>query len=74
MLSSDLNSMIRASIANGFYEQGLVDIDGLVDDRKGIQYIGTARRQADGTWQCLANVGGALCLVEVSISIKESND
>lgn len=33
-----------------------------------IQYIGEAVQQFDGTWRCLANVGGALCVVEVSIT------
>lgn len=44
-----------------------VDVDGRVDDRLGIQYFGKAGLQPDGTWRCLANVGGALCVVEVSI-------
>lgn len=44
-----------------------VDLDGHID-AKGIQYIGKASRQPDGTWLCLANVGGALCRVEVKLS------
>lgn len=44
-----------------------VDVDGRFDEKSGIMYIGKATRQEDGTWRCLANVGGALCLVEVSI-------
>lgn len=47
-----------------------IDLDDHVDD-KGIRYIGKARRQSDGTWRCLANVGGALCLVEVKITPKD---
>jgi hypothetical protein len=44
-----------------------VDVDGLVDS-KGVVFIGKATQQFDGTWRCLANVGGALCLVEVRLS------
>lgn len=43
------------------------DIDGYVD-AKGIKYIGSAWELMDGTWLCLANVGGALCRVQVKIS------
>lgn len=43
-----------------------VDLDGHVD-LKGVEYIGKARRQPDGTWQCLANVDGCLCIVQVKI-------
>lgn len=45
-----------------------IDVDGMYDQRNGIQYIGNARRRNDGKWVCLANVGGALCLVEVTIT------
>ena len=45
-----------------------VDVDGRVCATSGIEYIGKAHRQPDGTWRCLANVGGALCLVEVKIT------
>lgn len=50
-----------------------IDIDGYVDER-GIKYLGKAVRQEDGTWQCLANVGGALCRVEVKITPKEQRE
>lgn len=46
-----------------------IDVDGrIVDygDRK-IILLGKATRRQNGTWGCLANVGGALCLVEVKI-------
>lgn len=43
-----------------------IDLDGHVDG-KGVRYIGKANRHPDGTWRCLADVGGALCLVEVRI-------
>jgi len=46
----------------------IADVDGMVDrKREGISYIGQATKQFDGTWRCLANVGGMLCLVEVKI-------
>lgn len=45
------------------------DVDGFIDAR-GIQYIGIARRQLDGSWRALAIVpGGALCVVECSITL-----
>ncbi len=43
------------------------DVDGHVDAR-GIEYIGKASLQFNGKWRCLANVGGALCVVEVKIT------
>lgn len=45
-----------------------IDVDGRVD-AKGVRFIGKAKRQPDGTWRALADVGGALCLVEVNVSI-----
>lgn len=50
---------------------GEVDVDGMFDERRQIQYLGKARKQPDGTWRCLANVGGCLCLVEVKIRFKD---
>jgi hypothetical protein len=50
-----------------------VNVDGYVDER-GIEYWGKAIRQSDGTWQCLANVDGALCRVEVSITLRDSQE
>ena len=47
-----------------------IDVDGRMD-RLGVVFIGKARLQPDGTWRCLANVAGALCLVEVSMSFAE---
>lgn len=43
-----------------------LSVDRIVDAR-GIMYLGDAIQQFDGTWRCLANVGGALCVVEVLI-------
>jgi|HubBroStandDraft_2_1064218.scaffolds.fasta_scaffold105994_2 hypothetical protein len=43
-----------------------IDLDGHVDS-KGVNFIGKAKRQSDGTWRCLADVGGCLCVVEVRI-------
>ena len=53
-----------------FEEPDELDVDGMVD-AKGVIFIGKAKRQADGTWRCLANVGGALCVVEVRITFQE---
>lgn len=44
-----------------------VDLDGYIDAR-GIRYIGSAARTAEGTYRVLADVGGALCRVEVRIT------
>lgn len=47
-----------------------VDVDGKeVATKEGsvIHLIGRARLQRDGKYRCLANVGGALCTVEVSL-------
>lgn len=45
---------------------GEIDLDGYVC-AKGVLYIGKARHK-DNKWVCLADVGGALCWVEVKIS------
>lgn len=45
-----------------------IDVDGYVDS-KGVRYLGRAVRMDDGTWRCLADVGGCLCRVECSITI-----
>lgn len=46
-----------------------VDVDGRVDAKNDqIRFIGKARRQTDGTWRCIADVGGALCVVQVKIT------
>lgn len=62
----DSSADARTLVAVLFDEGDQISVDGIVDN-KGIEYIGVARRQADGTWRCLANVDGALCLVEVRI-------
>lgn len=43
-----------------------INVDGQMDGR-GIRYFGKAYQQDTGMFQCLADVAGALCLVEVSI-------
>lgn len=43
-----------------------IDVEGHVCAR-GIRYLGKAAKQPDGKYICLADVGGALCRVEVSI-------
>ena len=44
-----------------------LDVDGVVDETANIRYIGKALRLFDGRWRCLADVGGALCIVEVTV-------
>lgn len=49
-----------------------LDVDGRVDSR-GVKFIGKAKRQPDGTWHCLADVGGALCIVEVKVTFLDDD-
>ena len=44
-----------------------LDVNGRMDS-KGVIFLGDAVQQFDGTWRCLANVCGCLCLVEVTIT------
>ncbi len=37
-------------------------------DSKGIRYFGIATYVKDNLYHCLANVNGALCTVEISVS------
>lgn len=46
-----------------------VDVDGIWDERRQVLYMGTATKQPSGRWHCLAQVGGALCVIEVTIVI-----
>jgi hypothetical protein len=48
-----------------------IDLDGFVD-AKGVKYIGKAGRRKDGTWECLADVAGSLCRVQVTITAKDN--
>jgi len=50
-----------------------LNIDGHTDS-KGIRYVGNAHRQPDGTWRALADVGGALCLVEINVTISRREE
>ncbi len=45
-----------------------IDVDGLVDESTGIRYIGKATKVFGGRWLCLANIGGALCRVELTVT------
>ena len=45
------------------------DLDGHVD-ASGVEDIGEAGKMPDGTWRCLANVGGRFCIVEVRIRVR----
>ncbi len=45
-----------------------IDLDGRYDSRTdAIRYMGMATRQPSGLYRVLANVGGALCIVEVTL-------
>lgn len=46
-----------------------IDVDGHIDARKdGIKFIGKAVHVFDNTYRCLAEVAGAVCVVEVSVT------
>ena len=47
----------------------VVDVDGMTDPKYGeqIRYMGKATHVFDDVYWCLANVGGTLCAVEVTI-------
>jgi hypothetical protein len=47
-----------------------INVDGM-HDAKGVRFLGKATLMGDGTWRCLADVGGALCRVEVKITFQE---
>lgn len=47
-------------------DAGEIDLHDRVDEAKGIRYIGKARRVFGDRWRCLAAVGEALCLVEIT--------
>lgn len=42
-------------------------VDGIVDEARNIRYFGKATMMPSGKWRCIADVGGALCVVEVVI-------
>ena len=44
-----------------------IDVDGVVDEATGIRYLGNATKTFEGRWLCLAQVGNALCRVELSV-------
>jgi hypothetical protein len=46
-----------------------INVDKILDENRQIEYLGKATKQLDGTWHCIANVRGMLCIV--SIRIKE---
>lgn len=48
---------------------GLIDLDGIIDEERQIEYMGYASRGADGVWKCQAVVRGAYCIVEVKILV-----
>lgn len=43
-----------------------IDLTDLIDAR-GVRYLGKATRQSPGVYCCIADVGGALCVVEVTV-------
>lgn len=49
------------------FEPYEVNIDGQIDELHGIQYIGSATRQNNGKYKCLANVNCCLCIVEINL-------
>lgn len=50
---------------------GEIDVDGLID-RRGIRFIGSAKRQQTGEWHALADVAGYLCRVALVVTVCET--
>ncbi len=52
------------------FNPAIIDLDGIEDPKyKGqVRYIGKASLIFDNSYRCLANVGGALCVVEATIT------
>lgn len=54
-----------------------VDVDGIIDPKSAVEYIGKAKRQPDGTYHALAKVptsqGMCLAFVECKITFTEKN-
>jgi hypothetical protein len=48
-----------------------MNVDGHID-RRGIRYLGTAHRQPNGKYICLADIDGNLCRVEATITFEPS--
>lgn len=50
----------------------LIDVDGLRDSKRGITYLGKAKRDEFGRWVCLAIIDGiGLCKIEISVEPEE---
>lgn len=49
-----------------------IDVDGYVDRKNDVKYIGIARKQPDGTWRAVAIVNGALCIVEATVTFSKN--
>lgn len=50
----------------------VIDVDGMRDSRcEGITYWGKATCVFDDVYRCLANVGGTLCVVEITVTTLE---
>lgn len=58
---------VAIEAAEAFAPVLTLDVDGYVD-AQGIQYIGKATKQTDGSWRCLANVAGSFCIVEIKLT------
>lgn len=43
-------------------------IEGRIDESRQIRYLGEATQMFDGTWRCLAEVQGCLCLVQITLT------
>ena len=44
-----------------------IDVNDLVNASTGSRYIGKATKTFGGRWRCLASVGGALCIVALTV-------
>ena len=49
-----------------------VNVDGILDEKRNIQYFGKAWEMMNGSWRCLAGVSEVLCIVEVKITLEKT--
>jgi len=50
-----------------------IDLDGYIDEKNNVRYVGKAVRQPNGKYICLVVVGNSLCRAECTITPKTEN-
>jgi len=54
------------------FEPTEIDMTGVFDEARQIEYLGPAKKQSDGTWHVLANYRGMLVIAEVNVTLPPS--